>query len=271
LEPRTEFPYRLAAIDLDDTLLGPDKRISAANRAAVQQLRSLGVQVVLASGRCHANMVGYHQELGLEGLVISSQGALVRHAETGETLHQHLIDPELARAAIARGEAQGFSVVVYHPEASYVRIRDAYTKIYEQRTSNRLLQVDRWEEHLAPGVLKVLWLGSEARIAAQLPEVRSAWEDRLEMLITDPEYLELMPHGVSKEVGLEAAVRHYGLTADRTLAFGDGHNDVTMLRWAGLGVAMSHGRESARQAADRVAPPGDPETEFARAVAVLVG
>ena len=70
----TDFPYRLAAVDIDDTLVGPDKRVGAANRAAVQQLRGCGCRVVLASGRRHANMLPFHRELGLDDYVVSCQG-----------------------------------------------------------------------------------------------------------------------------------------------------------------------------------------------------
>lgn len=265
-----EFPYRLAAIDLDDTLLGPDKQISAANHAAVQRLRALGVRVVLASGRRHENMLGYHAELGLDGLVISSQGALVRHAGTGETLHQHLMPAEAARRVVAEGEALGVSFVVYHPDGNYVNRRDTYTDVYQARTSSPVQVTDDWDRLLAEGVLKIIWLAAGEQVAAHFPTVNAAWEGTLETLVTDPEYLEFMPLGVSKEIGLEAAARHYGVERHQVLAFGDGNNDATMLRWAGHGVAMSHGRESAKAAADRVAPPGDPETDFARAVAALL-
>jgi hydroxymethylpyrimidine pyrophosphatase-like HAD family hydrolase len=67
MEATARFPYRLAAIDLDDTLLGPDKRISEQNASAVQSLRNLGVMVVLASGRSYENILNFHQQLGLRG------------------------------------------------------------------------------------------------------------------------------------------------------------------------------------------------------------
>jgi hypothetical protein len=264
------LPFRLAAIDLDDTLLGPDKKISRPNREALERLRAGGIRPVLASGRRHENMLRFHQELGLDGLIISSQGALVRHAETDETLHQHLMPANRALEAIRRGEAHGLSVVVYHPAANYTRLRTRYTGVYEERTASRVIDIPAWEPVLGEGVLKLLWLGPGDWIATLLPEVRSRWDGVLEVLTTDPEYLELMPREVSKAVGVEVAARHYGIAREQVLAFGDGNNDASMLQWAGLGIAMSHGRPSAHAAADRIAPPGDPETDFARAVDALI-
>ncbi|MBC7804582.1 MAG: HAD hydrolase family protein, partial [Akkermansiaceae bacterium] len=73
------FPFRLAAVDLDDTLLGPDKEISAANYAAVHRLVEAGVHVVLASGRRHENMRRFYKELDLSsGWIVSCNGAMAR-------------------------------------------------------------------------------------------------------------------------------------------------------------------------------------------------
>ena len=270
MEQDARLPFRLAAIDLDDTLLGPDKKVSPPNRKALERLRAGGIRPVLASGRRHENMLRFHQELELDGLIISSQGALVRHAETGETLHQHLMPAHQALEAIRQGEAHGLSVVVYHPTANYARVRTPYTGVYEERTASRVTDIPAWEPVLGEGVLKLLWLGPGDRVAALLPEVRGHWQGVLEALTTDPEYLELMPLEVSKAAGVEVAARHYGVPREQVLAFGDGNNDASMLRWAGHGVAMSHGRPSAHAAADRIAPPGDPETDFARAVDALI-
>src|SRR3954469_11173440 len=86
-----DFPYKLAAIDIDDTLVGPDKRISGATRTAAARLTGCGWRVVLASGRRHDNMLPFHRELGLDDFLVSCQGAVARHAATGEVIHQSLL------------------------------------------------------------------------------------------------------------------------------------------------------------------------------------
>ena len=111
------FSYRLAAIDLDDTLLGPDKQISAANLLAIQKLQGFGVQIVLASGRKHENMARFHAVLGGTGYIISGQGALAKHAETGEIVYQAYISPALSQEVIAAGLGQGVTVLGYHDDA----------------------------------------------------------------------------------------------------------------------------------------------------------
>ncbi len=80
----SKFPYALAAIDIDDTLVGPDKKIGWENRRAVEQLQSLGCRVVLASGRRHANMLPFCHELGLDDYVVSSQESELNTCERGK-------------------------------------------------------------------------------------------------------------------------------------------------------------------------------------------
>jgi hydroxymethylpyrimidine pyrophosphatase-like HAD family hydrolase len=84
--------------------------------------------------------------------------------------------------------------------------------------------------------------------------------------VTNPELLEFFSPAANKAIGAQTLVRKLGISTEETLAFGDGNNDVELLRWAGLSVAMNHGRQSAREAARLISPPGPPESAFARAV-----
>jgi len=92
--PRPRFA--VAAVDIDDTLVGPDGVISAANAAALTRLVAEGTLVVLASGRSHANMLPFHRALGLpHGPIISSQGAVVQESDSGEVRFSRAISPRL--------------------------------------------------------------------------------------------------------------------------------------------------------------------------------
>src|SRR4051794_30232921 len=87
---------RMAVIDLDDTLLGPDKHVSPENRNALRLLRSEGFQIVIASGRHHQNIMRLREEIGELTWVISAQGAVARNVVTGEFLHKLTMDDSLA-------------------------------------------------------------------------------------------------------------------------------------------------------------------------------
>lgn len=265
------LPYRLAAIDLDDTLLGPDKLISAANAAAVIALREAGVHVTLASGRRHENMLRFHQELGLQGPIVSCNGAQVRDAETNEVFAETLVPAALADEVIHLGDRLGMTQNYYHTNGSlYVREKDGWTELYQSRTGSDVTPTGDLVQFGGEHMLKVLWIGEPARISELYAELGPRYEGRLYVTITDPEYLEFMAPGVSKAAGLQVVAEHLHIPQSETIAFGDGNNDVPMLTWAGLGVAMDHGRPAAHAAAGLISAPGDPETGLARAIDALL-
>lgn len=264
------FPYRLAAVDLDDTLLGPDKIISAANANAVQRLREAGVTVTLASGRRHENMVRFHQQLGLQGIIVSCNGAQVRDAETDKIFQQTLLPAKRAAHVVETGNALGLTQNYYHTDGTvYVREKNAWTTLYEQRTGSEVVAVGDLTRFGGDCVLKLIWIDSTKRIAALQSDVQDKYTD-LYVTGTDPEYLEFMEAGVNKAAGIAVVAEQMGISQSEVLAFGDGRNDVPMLRWAGCGIAMADASETVRRAADRVAPQGSPETSFARAVDLLL-
>src|SRR6188508_2505813 len=106
MSSRQHFPYRLAAIDIDDTLVGPDKQVSQENRGAIGRLQAAGCRVVLASGREHHSMAIYQERLGLDDFVVANQGALVVHPASGQQLWRRPVEPDLAARLLARGRAE---------------------------------------------------------------------------------------------------------------------------------------------------------------------
>ena len=261
------FPYRLAACDLDGTLLGPRKEISPANFDAVQRLRRQGVRVVLASGRRHQNSILFYRQLGMDGLMVSCSGALVKDPGTEQTRREILIPPALADELVAHGQAGGFAVIYYHRDHLFIGERNHWTELYESRVGERA--------ELFPGdlrglggaaALKIVWYGEPDTLRAMRPSLHDEYRDRLTVLSTDPENLEFLAPAANKADALASLADFYGVNQTETLAFGDGENDAPMLRWAGLGVAVDGANELARSAARLTGAAGTPEERFARAV-----
>src|SRR5260370_13106650 len=120
----SKFPFRLAAIDLDGTLLGPDKAISEQNAAAVRRLSQNGVQVIIASGRRHQNSVRFQRQLQLDGPIIACQGGLIRDGESGNVVEAHFLPQTVAREITKEGERLGVQVIYYHLDHLYVPERN---------------------------------------------------------------------------------------------------------------------------------------------------
>ena len=263
--------FALAAVDIDDTLLGPDGLISAENAAAVRELRERGVHVVLASGRSHANMRPFHDALGLgDGPIISAQGALVRPATGGEAWLEQVLDAALVERVTREGLERGFAVQHYRGDEILVQGRSRWTEFDQALNGTAQRIVEDLLAERGAGVEKVIWLGEPGVVAAAAADLAPAYEGRMTVTVTHSAYLEFYDPGTSKAAGLAVVAERLGVERARVLAFGDGNNDVPMLAWAGVGVAMDHARPEARQAADLVAPVGDPESSLARAVRLVL-
>ncbi|MFL5620225.1 MAG: Cof-type HAD-IIB family hydrolase [Gemmatimonadaceae bacterium] len=267
--------FAVAAVDIDDTLVGPDGVVSAANAAALARLVAEGTRVVLASGRSHANMLPFHRTLGLpHGPIISSQGAVVQESDTGAVRFTFAISPADVDDVTRDGRTRGFAVQHYRPSGIHVEARTHWTEYDQARNAELHVQV---EDLLATGaggvpddVVKIIWLGDPDVITRAVAESHARYDARLTVTRTDPPYLEFSAPNVTKATALAAVVEALGASQADVVAFGDGNNDAAMLAWAGLGVAMPHASASAIAAADRIAPEGDLETALARAVAMVL-
>jgi len=264
------FPYRLAAIDLDGTLLGPDKKVSEENVAAVRRLNENGAKVIIASGRRHQNSIRFQRQLELNGPIIACQGGLIRDGESGNVIEAHFLPQTVSKEITKEGANASVRVIYYHLDHLYVAERNnEWIELYESRVGEKteaLPDLDRLDGRRA---LKIVWYGDPLLLESVRPRMAERYREKVDLLSTEKENLEFMPRGINKATALAKVALELGVRAEEVLAFGDGENDVQMLSWAGAGVAMRHGHSSAIAAARFVSPEAPPETAFAAAVNAL--
>jgi Cof subfamily protein (haloacid dehalogenase superfamily) len=260
--------FQIAFCDLDGTLLGPDKRISPANAAAVRDLQAAGLLVVLASGRRQQNSIRYYRELALETPLISCAGALVTDSQTGETLREAPLPPTLAAELVAAGQAEGFAVIYYHRDHLFIARREHWIEVYESRVEEQA-EICDLAALAGEAALKIVWYGEPAAVTARRAALEDEYAGRVHIVSTDPENLEFAAQGANKAQACAAVARLLGVERAATLAFGDGENDVPMLDWVGLGIAMDRGAARAHRPAALVSPAGPGAESFARAVGQL--
>ncbi len=261
------FPYRLVASDLDGTLLGPTKEIGEVNTAAVRKMQGVGARFVVASGRRHQNSIRYYRELGLDGLMISCAGALVKDPDSQQTVREVLLAADLAAALVSAGQTGGYTVIYYHRDHLYVGIRNHWTELYESRVGEKSeLFPGDLNELKGEAALKIVWYGEPDTLKPERQRLEAEYGQKLQIISTDAENLEFSAPAANKAEALAAVAAYYDVPQTETLAFGDGENDAPMLRWAGLGVAMDGGNELAKAAAKIVGPKGAPAESFSRAV-----
>lgn len=265
-----QFPYRLAAIDIDDTLIGRDKQISPENLEAIRTLQTLGCRIILATGRRHANALSNAAVLGLEDFVVSTQGARAEHSVTREVIHAANLAPNDARTLISEGRDRGFTILLWLKDKIVAQGEDRWIQHYYAETHDDPVTLQDPLDYLDEPVEKVVWLQETLETHTAQVEMAQRAQGRYNALMTTNHSLEFTAPRANKDDGVAAVARYYGIPREAVLAFGDGNNDASMLAWAGLGIAMPHGRAAAHAAADIIAPDGDHRSALARGIAEVL-
>ena len=259
--------FKLAAIDLDGTLLGHDGQISAANQQAVRRLQGAGLEVVLASGRHYENMRRYADTLGVQWLVSSQGGELCDINRTVVLTADFL--PAARVAEISNlGAVRGFTTLGYGIDGVFTNSSwNAELDFYAQFTSYRPRYASP-PEFAGRQFFKLIWMGAAPALdqAVQSGPVNPA---QVQVVRTHGKFLEFMPVGVTKASALKLLAARLGVQPSEAITFGDGDNDVPMLEWAGLSVAMAHGWPAALQKATYTSPAGPADSALARSVDLL--
>jgi Cof subfamily protein (haloacid dehalogenase superfamily) len=244
----------LVACDLDGTLLGPELVFAASTRTGVAALLQAGVPTVICTGRMVGSARPRAAELGLRrGPIVCYGGALVADLETGEWLRHEPIEAAAAVALVRYARERGLHVNAYVDDELYVEEDDrwtAWTTNYAKVEANLV-------EDLGPvvrrGPTKLVIAADPDEAARIAPDVSWRFAGRLRAATSLPHFVEINAAAVSKAAALEwVRTELVDASPARTVACGDGLNDVDMLRWATLGVAIAEGAEGAREAAGLV-------------------
>ncbi|HHV43896.1 MAG TPA: HAD family phosphatase [Firmicutes bacterium] len=244
---------RLVAIDCDDTLLASDLSISEENRRAIHGAMEQGVMVTLATGRMYQSCLPFARELGIEGPLITYNGALVKETD-GRVWFCETIPREVAIRVATLAAAQGLCLLVYVDDELYVKEITPAVGVY--------LSVSRVIAHAVGDLAAFLASSGEPTklLFVDEPEVLKSLEPRfqkdfageLEITSSKRHFLELMKTGVSKGRALEEIAKNLGYRREEIMSIGDGNNDIPLLKAAGIGVAMENGAPKLKEVADYV-------------------
>ena len=245
--------YRLLAMDLDDTLLDNRLHIREEDRRALLLARRAGVVLTLATGRMYRAALPYARELEIDAPLISYQGAYVKSPRTGEVLLHRPVPLELALEVISRVRARGIHLNIYLDDELYVEKHTPESGRYAAMSRVPVRAVGPLEAFLrrvGRDPTKVLAIAREDEIETLLREMRPLYAGRLHVTRSKLHFLEFSHPLADKGRALAAVAGYYGLRPEEVIAVGDSYNDLEMLEWAGLGVAMANARPEVRARAD---------------------
>lgn len=248
--------YRVLALDIDGTLTNSEKKITERTRSAISRAAQCGVKIVIASGRPVQGILGYARQLKLkelDGYILSFNGGRLISCRTGEIIHDMKLPlqymPEIYKLSKQYGvnlmSYEGDDLITEEPE-------DRFLAIEARINGLGIKKVDNLLEYIDFPINKCLMLGDGDYLADVEKKVYAALSDRLDVYRSEPYFLEILPKGVDKAKALEGLLYKLGCERTELMACGDGYNDLTMIRYAGMGVAMENAREEVKSEADYV-------------------
>jgi Cof subfamily protein (haloacid dehalogenase superfamily) len=236
----------IIAMDLDDTLLRHDLTISDRTVETLNRAAGRGIVVMLASGRAPEAMIPYARRLGIDrtkSYLVCNNGSQVITSDTGETVFEHKLPTDIAIEAFRLCVDAGLSCHIYENDVIHVSRETEYSDRDYQLSGLKPVIPDDYENLIRKGVFKLVIPGDPEFIVPVEAELKVIFRNRATIFVSKPYFLEVLPLNAGKgEAIRELAEGYLGIPQERVMAFGDSMNDESMIRYAGMSVAMVNGR-----------------------------
>ncbi|MBK2003703.1 HAD family phosphatase [Listeria ivanovii subsp. londoniensis] len=253
-------------LDIDGTLLSDNKEITPATKKALITAQQNGVKLILASGRPTTAMHLYAEQLEMEkhhGLLVSYNGAKVVDCQTNEELFSQALTVTEGKAVLEHMKQFDVKVMIDKDDYMYVNnVFDCFVPYrgeeiniieYESRSGNfKLCEKEDLAAFVDYPISKILTAGDPAYLKENYQAMMAPFKESLNCVFTADFYFEFTAQGIDKAKALDTVLTPLGISAENLIAFGDGHNDITMVRYAETGVAMQNAVPELKEAANTV-------------------
>ncbi len=247
---------RLIACDLDGTLMDEEQRIAPAVREAIAEAQAAGITVTLASGRMFTALLPAARDLAITAPLICYQGGWIQAPDEATPRFRATLAAAVASDLLRSADKLGWHAVLYADGRIFLREQRHPPTFYTALLGSDWQIVASWESVIARHqVDKVLFVASPEGIPAIAEALRAHVGTRATVVRSHARFVEVIPPGVNKGEGLRRVAEMLGVRREAVMAIGDQENDLPMIVWAGVGVAMGNAVPALKAAADFVAPP----------------
>ena len=253
-------------LDIDGTLLNTGKIISEKTKQALIAAQEKGIKVILASGRPTTGMLELAEQLEMtksEGFLVSYNGARVTDCLTKEVLFNQAMSIETGQAILEH--LKNFDVIPMIDKEDYLYVNDVYSGMldlpdgafniieYEARGGNfKLSEIDDLAAFATFPINKILIAAQPEYLQKIAPALHAPFDDIVTAAFSAPFYFEFTDKGIDKAKALNTVFPEMGIHSENIIAFGDGHNDRSIIEYAGIGVAMGNAVDALKEIADDV-------------------
>lgn len=257
---------KVIILDVDGTLTNSEKVITKKTKDALMKAQEQGAILILASGRPTSGLMDFAKELKMDenhGLLVSFNGSKVVDCETNKVLFNETMTVEEGQAVLEH--MKKFKVKPMIDKDDYMYVNDVYDCYidnggkpfniikYESRGGKfKLCEMDDLAAFADYPLNKILTAGDPEYLKEHYKEMMEPFKDTLSCMFTAPFYFEFTAKGIDKAKALDTVLIPIGYKREEMIAFGDGHNDASMVKYAGIGVAMENAVADLKAIADEV-------------------
>ena len=246
--------YKLIVLDLDGTLTNSKKEITPHTLETLIKAQEMGVKVILASGRPTYGVAPLAEKLELgkyEGYILSYNGGEIIDWKTHELMYKNLLDHDVLPYLYQCAKDNDFAILTYDNEFVLTEKPDDEYVLKEARLNVMdIKKVDNFLAAITHPIAKCLIVGEPNKLAVLEKEMQAHLKDRMGVFRSEPYFLELVPKGIDKARSLAVLLDELGIQKEEMIAMGDGFNDLSMIQFAGLGVAMDNAQDIVKENAD---------------------
>jgi len=246
--------YKLIASDVDGTLVNDNSELTERTRNAIIKAVDAGILFVTATGRPFSNIGIVNDLFDKDMPFIVFNGAAAYLGKSKKLLFEKFLDFEIAKEAYDMGEKRGIAQIVWTGPRLWTNRICERTSSYESFGTAKMSVISQFDDFKDMGekVSKVLWIDDPATIKLLGLKMTEHFGDRLNCFSSMSHFLEFVGNDVSKGTALAEIGRLYGIDRSEMISVGDSFNDVSMLEYAGLGVAVENAPEKIKAICDHV-------------------
>lgn len=253
--------YQMLVLDIDGTLTTSRKEISDATLTALLEIQKQGCKVVLASGRPTAGIIKFAQQLRLAefgNYILAFNGARIIHCTTNQIIYDKTLPDTIIPALYEEALKNQVGIISYEGDSVIAGTEiDSYMEKEAFINSLPIRKVEHFPAYINFPVNKCLMTGEPAHLAEVEQKLKRRFNQLLNIYRSEPYFLEIMPQGIDKAHSLSRLLGSLGLSAEQMICCGDGFNDVSMIEYAGLGVAMANAQDTVKESADYITSSND--------------
>lgn len=246
--------YKLIALDMDGTLLNSDKIITEKTKSALIAAKEKGVKVVLASGRPIDGLRRYLKELDLvdtDEYVLSYNGCLVQETKGDAIIHEVGLKGEDLHYIYDLSTKLGVNIHAFSSKDGLITPKTSkYTKIEASMNGIDIKIVDFKKIDKDETIIKIMLIDEPDILDLAISKLPKEAYERYNIVKSTPHFLEVINKEGNKGAGLKALAKHLNITKEEIIAVGDAGNDLEMIEYAGLGVAMENATDEVKKSAN---------------------